>query len=438
MDVPIKSWYIAWYLEWPVEVSRNVPTEGESMPLTDTKVRALYGKAQKGESVGKESDGGGLNLQSGKYWRLSYRFNGRQKTLALGVYPAVSLKAARVARDKAKELLAQGIDPSEKKKQDKEEALRLEREAACTFEAVAREWFEKKTRELTPSYRRQILSRLENHLFPFIAQKPFSALKPADILKAVRVTEVRGSIEQAHRLCQLAGKVCRYARLAGYAEFDIASGLTEALASIPQVKHRATLTDPAQVGALMRALDEYAGDLSIKYAMRILPYVFVRSQELRGAEWDEFDFDKELWSIPAGRMKMKRPHVVPLSRQVVKLLQELREWTGHGRLVFPSPFSATRCISNMGLLNALRRMGYGKGEMSIHGFRGMASTLLNESGKYRHDVIEVQLAHGEKNAVRAAYNHAEYLPERRAMMQDWADMLDAMRADGRENSAPKA
>ena len=397
------------------------------MPLTDTRVRALYAKAQKDEKVGKESDGGGLNFQEGRYWRLSYRFNGKQKTLALGVYPSVSLKAARLARDKAKELLAQGIDPSEKRKQDKEEAQRIEQEAVCTFEAVAREWFAKKTTALSADYRKQVLSRLENHLFPYIDNKPFAELKPADILKAVRVTEARGSVEQAHRLCQLAGKVCRYARVSGYVEFDIAAGLTEALAVIPQATHRAALTDPEEVGELLRAIDAYSGDLSIKYALRLLPYVFVRSQELRGAEWDEFDFDKELWTIHAGRMKMRRQHVVPLSRQVVKLLHELREWTGHGRLVFPSPFSATRCISDMGLLNALRRMGYGKGEMSVHGFRGTASTLLNECGKFRHDVIEAQLAHGEKNAVRAAYNHAEYMPERRTMMQEWADMLDAMR-----------
>lgn len=397
------------------------------MALTDTRVRALYSESQKGEKVAKESDGGGLNLVSGKYWRLSYRFGGKQKTLALGVYPAVSLKKARRDRDAAKELLAQGIDPSEKKKQDKKEAARVEQEARCTFETVAREWYEKKTTELSPEYRKQVLSRLENHLFPYIDKKSFAELKPTDILKAVRVTEARGSIEQAHRLCQLAGKVCRYARVSGYAEFDIAAGLTEALAVVPQTTHRAALTDPERIGELLRAIDAYPGDLSIKYALRILPYVFVRSQELRGAEWDEFDFDKELWIIPAGRMKMRRQHAVPLARQVVKLLQELREWTGHGRLVLPSPFSASRCISDMGLLNALRRMGYGKGEMSVHGFRGTVSTLLNECGRYRHDVIEAQLAHGEKNSTRAAYNHAEYLPERRAMMQDWADMLDAMR-----------
>ena len=398
------------------------------MPLSDTKLRALHGRMLKGEKVGKESDGGGLNFQDGKYWRLSYRFAGKQKTLALGVYPDVSLKMARQRREWARELLAQGIDPAERKKAEKAEAERVERENALTFEVVAREWFEKKTLELTPDYRKQILSRLENHLFPYIGTALMKDLSPAEVLSAVRVTEKRGAIEQAHRLAQLAGKVCRYARVSGYAKFDAAAGLTEALTNIPKEKHRAAIVEPARIGELLRALDGYPGDISTRYALRILPYVFVRSQEIRGARWEEIDFDKAVWVIPAGRMKMKVAHTVPMASQVVKLFQELKEWTGHGELVFPSPFSATRCISDMGLLNALRRLGYGKDEMTIHGFRGMASTLLNECGKYRHDVIEAQLAHGERNKIRGAYNHAEYLPERRAMMQEWADWLDRLRA----------
>ena len=399
------------------------------MPLTDTKVRALHGRMVKGENVGKESDGGGLNFQSGKYWRMSYRFAGKQKTLALGVYPDVSLKMARQARDRARELLAQGIDPAERKKADKVEAKRQEREGSLTFEVVAREWFEKKTLELTADYRKQILSRLENHLFPYIGGVLMKDLAPADVLSAVRVTEKRGAIEQAHRLAQLAGKICRFARVSGYCTFDAASGLTEALTSIPREKHRAAIVDPIRIGELLRAIEDYPGDISTLYALRILPYVFVRSQEIRGARWEEIDFDKAVWVIPAGRMKMKVAHTVPLARQVVRLFMDLREWTGHGELVFPSPFSATRCISDMGLLNALRRLGYGKDEMSIHGFRGMASTHAALDCKYRQDVIEVQLAHGERNKVRSAYNHAQYMSERTAMMQDWADWLDKLRAE---------
>jgi integrase len=361
---------------------------------------------------------------------MDYRFAGKRKTLSFGAYPAVSLKDARYRRDEAKELLAKDIDPGAKKKQAKAAAIEETRAQATTFEYVAREWHGKKTAHLSEDYRKQILSRLENMLFPHIGSMPFAALEPADILRAVRPAEERGAIETAHKLVNLAGQVCRYARLVGYAKYDVAAGLTEALPSV-QTKHMAAITDPQTIGHLLRAIDEYQGDVSITYAMRILPYVFVRSQEIRGAEWTEINFDAAEWIVPAGRMKMRQPHIVPLARQVVSLLVALREHSGHGKLVFPSPFSATRCISDMGLLNALRRMGFAKGEMTIHGFRGLASTLLNEQG-YRADVIEAQLAHGEKNIVRKAYNHASYLPERRRMMNEWATYLDELRINAKQ------
>jgi len=232
-------------------------------------------------------------------------------------------------------------------------------------------------------------------------------------------------IETAHRLAQLAGQVCRYARLVGYAKYDVASGLVEALPPV-QTEHYPAIIDPKEIGALLRAIDDYPGDVSTRYALRIMPYVFVRSGELRAATWKEFDLAGAEWVIPARRMKMKRPHNVPLARQVLALLAELREYSGGWDLLFPSPFSATRCISDMALLNALRRMGYGKEQMCVHGFRTTASTILNEQG-YRPDVIEAQLSHGEKNAIRGAYNRAEYMPERRSMMQEWADYLDGLR-----------
>ncbi len=395
------------------------------MPLTDTSIRNIKATAK----VQKLSDGGGLYLfvptTGGKLWRMAYRFGGKQKTLSFGAYPAVSLRDARAKRDDAKALLAEGIDPGEQKKETKAAAQILERERAATFEAVAREWYDKKTAHLTAGYRRDILSRLENQLFPHIGGKPFSLLEPADLINAVNPALKRGAVETAHKLIRLAGQVCRYARLVGYCKYDVAAGLTEALPSV-QTKHLAAITDPKAIGHLLRAINEYQGDISIAYAMKILPYTFVRSGELRAAEWTEIDLDRAEWIVPAGRMKMRQPHVVPLARQVVELLFVMREHSGHGKLVFPSPFSATRCISDMGLLNALRRMGYEKGVMTIHGFRGMASTLLNEQG-YRADVIEAQLAHGERNVVRKAYNHAEYLPERRKMMQEWADYLDELR-----------
>jgi integrase len=361
----------------------------------------------------------------GKLWRLKYRIAGKEKLLALGAYPDVSLKEARARREEAKEQLAKGIDPGESKKEAKSAAIAEAKERAATFEAVAREWYAKKMSSFSDGHRKKILSRLENQLFPVLGNKPFAGIEPGDILAAVNKAEERGAIETAHRLAQLAGQVCRYARLVGYTKYDAAAGLSEALPPVRTI-HYAAITNPHEIGALLRSIDAYAGDISIMHALRMLPYVFVRSGELRAAEWKEIDLDAAEWVIPAGRMKMKRPHVVPLARQMVKLLSVMREHFGHDKLVFPSPYSASRCISDMGLLNALRRMGYGQDEMTIHGFRSMASTLLNEHG-YRSDVIEAQLSHGEKNAIRAAYNHAEYMPERRRMMQEWADYLDGLR-----------
>lgn len=396
------------------------------MKLSDASIRNV----KRSEKVQKLSDGGGLYLHvsptGGKLWRMAYRFNGKQKTLSFGGYPAVSLRQAREQREAAKTLLAAGVDPGEEKKRREAEALVVAKERAMTFEVVAREWFEKKTTSLSPGYKQQILSRLERHLFPYIGDKPFSSLEPADIVFAVRHTESRGAVEMAHRLVQITGQICRYARLLGYAKYDAASGLSEALSPIPRTQHRATILAPASIGALLRAINAYEGEISTLYALRILPYVFLRSQELRGAEWAEINFEAREWVVPAVRMKMRKPHIVPLSKQVVNLFMVLKEYSGKYRLIFPSPFSTTRCITNMGLLNAIRRMGYGKEEMTVHGFRGMASTLLNERG-YRADVIEAQLAHGDRNNIRAAYNHAQYLPERRQMMQEWADYLDELR-----------
>lgn len=335
------------------------------MPLSDSSIRNAKPKPR----TVKLFDGGGLYLEvapsGGKWWRLKYRFGGKEKRISLGVYPAVSLKEARERRERARGMLAQGVDPSAHKREAKALAAAIEREQAATFEAVAREWYAKKTIHLTSDYRKQILSRLENMIFPHIGGVPFVYLEPSDVLAPARHAESRGAIETAHRLVQLAGQVCRYARLVGHVKYDLAAGLTEALPSV-RTTHLAAITEPGEIGNLLRAIDDYRGDVSIAYALRILPYVFVRSGELRGAEWAEIDLDAAEWVIPAGRMKMRKAHTVPLARQVVELLSSMREYSGHGGLVFPSPFSATRCISDMGLLNALRRMGYAKGEMTIH------------------------------------------------------------------------
>lgn len=396
------------------------------MKLTDTKLRALKpsGKVQ------KLSDGGGLYIHvspaGGKLWRLFYRFDGKQKTLALGKYPEVSLADARRMRDEARALIAQGVDPSTYKRQAKAAAAAEAADMANTFEAVARDWFSKKRTAWTEGHQKKILSRLENQLFPYIGGRPISGLETADYMAAVQKAEERGAIETAHRLAQLCGQVTRFARIAGIVKHDAAAGLVEALAHV-QTTHYAAITSPTELGYLLRAIDAYQGEPAIYHALRILPYIFVRSGELRGMQWEEVNLDAGEWVIPAGRMKMRRPHVVPLARQVVKLLRSMRDHSGACALVFPSATSSTRCISDMGLLNALRRMGYGKEQMTVHGFRTTASTLLNEQG-YNRDWIEAQLAHAEKNAIRDAYNRAEYLPERRKMMQEWADYLDGLRA----------
>ena len=290
---------------------------------------------------------------------------------------------------------------------------------------MGREYYEKMTTELMPRYRKLYLSRLEKNLFPHLGHIQIADLRRTDILPALRELEGRGHVETAHRVAIIAGQVCRYARDCGLVEYNVADELGRALS---KAKHsqRAAILDPAKIGGLLRAIDEYGGDISMRYALKIMPYVFVRSAELRGARWEEIDFDGRTWCIPAERMKRRREHLVPLASQVVVLFKELQEFTDNGELCFPSPFSKARAISDVGLLNGLRRLGYGKGEMDIHGFRSIASTLLNEQG-FRPDVIEMQLSHAQKDSTRAAYNRALYLPERIGMMQKWADYLDSLK-----------
>ncbi|MBQ9407701.1 MAG: integrase arm-type DNA-binding domain-containing protein [Desulfovibrio sp.] len=395
--------------------------------LTDTAIKTAKPK----EKSYKLTDGEGLYVEvapgGGKYWRIKYRYGGKEKRLSLGVYPAVSLMEARGRAAEVKATLRRGLDPSEERKTAKAEARAAEVAKGQTFEAVAREWYQKKRTSWTEKHGKQIMQRLEANIFPDLGGRPIQALGAADFLATLRKVEGRGCIEMAHRLAQICGQVTRYARLCGIVPADAASGLAEALMPA-QAKSRATIVDPKQIGVLLRAIDDYPGEPVTRYALKIMPYVFVRSLELRGAAWAEIDLEGALWVIPAERMKKRRAHVVPLAKQVVTLLTKWRGIVGHGEFVFPSTFSATRFITDMALLNALRRMGYGKEEMCVHGFRGMASTLLNEKG-YRPDIIELQLAHAERNAVRAAYNHAEYLDERRTMMQEWADYLDKLRAD---------
>ncbi len=392
------------------------------MKLTDTALRTIKptGKPQ------KHSDGGGLYLyispSGGKLWRMDYRFEGKRKTLSFGPYPTISLRDARKLRDEAKDKLIKGIDPSAQKKAAKA-ALRFETENG--FEAVAREWFDKHKESWVEHHGKKIIARLEKDIFPLLGAKPIMSITAPELLEALRRIESRGAVDTAHRALQTCGQIFRYAIATGRAERDVAADLRDALATAKPVNF-ASITEPKAVGVLLREIDAYPGNLVVKAALQIAPYVFVRPGELRKAEWTEFDLEAAEWRIPAAKMKMKEVHIVPLARQVVNILKDLRQYTGHSRFLFPSMRANSAPISDVTLLAALRRMGYDKTEMTVHGFRSMASTLLNEMG-YNRDWIERQLAHGERNSVRAAYNYAEYLPERRRMMQEWADYLDELR-----------
>ncbi len=395
-----------------------------SMKLTDTFLRGLKptGKVQ------KYSDGGGLYLHvsptGGKLWRMGYRFEGKQKTLSFGAYPAVSLKDARSRREEAKEKLAAGIDPGAQKKAVK---AAIKTDATNSFEVVAREWYDKFKDSWVDHHGKKILSRLEKDVFPLIGAKAASAITAPELLEALRRIEARGAVDTAHRTLQNCGQIFRYAIATGRAERDTAADLRDALAPVRPTSF-ASIKEPKAVGALLRDIDAYSGNMIVLAALRLAPYVFVRPGELRKAEWSEVDIEKAEWRIPALRMKMRVLHIVPLARQPLEILNDLAQYTGGGRYLFPSMRANSAPISDMTLLAGLRRMGYGKEQMTVHGFRSMASTLLNEQG-YNRDWIERQLAHGERNTVRAAYNYAEYLPERRRMMQEWADYLDGLKTD---------
>jgi integrase len=395
------------------------------MPLKDVSVR----NAKAGARPRKLSDGGGLHIliqpTGGKLWRLAYRFAGKQKTLALGAYPAVSLEEARRHRDEAKKLLARSIDPSAQRKADRHAG------EDGTFRAVADEVIAKFEREgraqATLSKRRWLLG----FAVSAFGDRPVADVTASELLTLLRQIEARGLYETAKRLRSTCGMVFRYAIATGRAERDPSMDLRGALTT-PQVNHRATIVDPIAIGGLLRAIDGFDGQPTTEAALRLAPYVFVRPGELRQAEWVEFDFDAALWSIPAKKMKMRRPHRVPLARQAVAILRDLRAITGGGRWLFPSVRTSARPISENTLNAALRRLGYGTEEMCVHGFRGMASTRLNEMGRWSPDAIERQLAHQEANAVRRAYTHnAEFWAERVLMMQAWADYLDGLRQGGK-------
>ncbi|WP_245732472.1 tyrosine-type recombinase/integrase [Solimonas aquatica] len=397
---------------------------GATVPLTEIQVRT----AKPQEKAKRLFDGGGLYLEvspaGGRWWRLKYRFEGKEKRLSLGVYPEVSLKDARSRRDEARKLIAAGIDPSADRQADR---ARKAEAGANSFEALAREWIERQATKWTQDYRDTILRRLERNVFPWLGVRPVADIKAPEVLATLRRIEARGAVETAHRANQVCSAVFRYAVATGRAESDPTTSLKGALPPWRK-EHHASITEPKAVGELLRAIYGYQGTFTTACALKLAPLLFVRPGELRRAEWAEFDLDGAEWRIPAEKMKMRAPHIVPLSAQAVAILRELQRLTGKARYLFPGERSRHRPMSENTVNAALRRLGYSSEQMTGHGFRSMASTLLNEQGWHR-DAIERQLAHGERNSVRAAYNYAEHLPERRKMMQSWADYLDALRED---------
>ncbi|MGO9421776.1 tyrosine-type recombinase/integrase [Roseiarcus sp.] len=387
-------------------------------------------KANSQGKLTKLSDGGGLQLwvfpDDAKRWRLAYRFDGKQKLLALGVYPAMSLKEAREARDAARKLLDAGVDPGQQKKLDK---LVSAHTRTNTFEAVAAELVEKKRREGKSESTLSKLQWLLSFALPTLGPRPISEIKAAEVLVVLKQIEARGKNDSAKRLRATIGQVFRLAVASSRAETDPTEALRGALTT-PKAKHRAAITQAAPLGNLLRAVDNYEGAPETIYALQLLALTFVRPGELRQAEWSEFDLEAGVWKIPGPRMKMKRPHKAPLAPQAVALLKELQAITGRGKYLFPSIRSTARRMSENTLNAALRRLGYTKDEMTAHGFRAAASSLLNESGEWNPDAIEAQLAHVEANAVRKAYARSEYWDERVRMMNWWADKLDGLRHGG--------
>jgi integrase len=390
-----------------------------------TNTACANAKCPKGITVRKLHDGGGLYLwvfpNGTKYWRLRYRQAGKEKLEALGVYPAVSLKDARDKRVTIDEQLEAGQDPAEVRKAEKRAKQAA---AANSFEFVATEWLGNQSNKWVATRLQDVTRRLKANIFNTIGTRPIDQIEAPELLAAIRKIEDRGAYNLAHRVLQGCGQIFRYGIVTGRCKRDLSADLRGAL--VPHVGKNQNAVKREDLPKLLLAISDYekTGDRLTRIALQLLAQTFVRTNELIGAEWAEIDMDKAVWTIPAERMKMKIEHVVPLARQTVNLLEELRPLSGTSRFLFPGRNSATT-MSNNTMLYALYRLGY-KGRMSGHGFRAVASTILNGSGKFSPDVIERQLAHGERDAVRAAYNRAEYLDDRKKMMQWWADHLDGL------------
>ena len=402
--------------------------------LTDTTIRTAKPKEKPYKLSDEKSMYLLVNPNGSKYFRLKYRFCGKERPpLALGVYPDTSLKQARERRDEARALLVNGIDPGEHKKAVKQAKIAAE---SSTFESVAREWHGKFKAKWTDDHAERLMARLERDVFTYIGNRPINEIEAPELLQVMRRIEARGVIDTLHRALQNCGQIFRYGVATGRCTRDPSGDLRGALTPA-QSKHHASITDPKQIAALLRAIDDYSGSFVSRCALSLSALTFCRPGEIRHAEWSEIDWDHHQWRIPAPKMKMRQQHIVPLSRQAIEVLQALNAVTGEGRYLFPSERTRDRPMSENTVNTALRRMGYTKEEMTAHGFRSMASTRLNEM-HYPPDWIERQLAHTEKNSVRAAYNHAEYIPQRTEMMQAWADYLDSLKSGAQVIPFPKA
>jgi integrase len=396
------------------------------MPLTDIAIRkAKPGINPNGEPTSKPykmGDTGGLYLEvvpaGGKWWRFKYRHAGKEKRFALGTYPDTGLADAREKRDAARKLLAVGVDPSAHRKAEKAAG---EERAANSFEVIAREWFAKHEPLWTAGHSSKVIARLENDAFPWLGSRPIAEITAKELLTTINRIVDRGAVESAHRVLQYASQVLRYAIVTGRAERNPAQDLRGALPPVKQT-HHAAIIEPYAIGGLLRAIDAYRGSFVTKCALRLAPLLFVRPGELRHAEWVEIDLEAANWNLPAEKMKMREPHLVPLATQSLLILRELQALTGAR--------GPQRPMSDNAVLSALRRMGYATTEMTGHGFRAMARTVLDEVLHFRPDYIEHQLAHAVKDPNGRAYNRTAHVAERRKMMAGWADYLDTLKAGG--------
>lgn len=401
------------------------------MALTDSKIKQAKAEAKDY----KLSDGKGLFLlvakTGAKYWRLKYRFLGKEKLLSFGVYPSVTLKQARKATVIAKEQLEQGIDPSQTKKAKKAERFEAQ---TNNLQSIAMEWHSQQSKQWSEGYSAKVLRAMERDLFPYMATLPLDDITPPQLLAVFRRVESRGATESAHRLKQTVGQIFRYAVATGRAQRDITPDLKGALPT-PKKNHFPAITEPAKVGRLLNMLDSYKGTETVRAALKLAPLVFVRPKELRCAHWKEIDFKAKEWRIPAEKMKMGVDHIVPLSRQAVTILEQQKLLTGHWEgYVFPSAKSPRRPMSDNAVLGAFRNMGIPKEEMTGHGFRAMARTILDEVLGERVELIEHQLAHAVKDGLGRAYNRTSHMPQRKKMMQRWADYLDDLRLQAKSTN----